>query len=363
MGVEEEEAMDNGPNMRCMANGRISLEQLNWWMLAGTIAVGTPRQEPFYVIIDPFERSELVLIDTDADLSDENRYLPHKTTFNSSASMTYLHQKNCFAYETDTIAHFGSDYVQFGESAANVTFVLMDHVTYDILELPIDGYLGLAANDTRYNISFFSQIQDQLDQPIVSMWSNMSFAQRTGSAEVTLGAEDTDRCEQDWTYYPVTPRKALDYYYQGYGVQLTAFTAEVDGLQATFKLNKTLILDHRYNHAQMPFYLKYFFANASNAVFNETIGLSVVDCDVSKHGNVTFHLEGSRTIIFYPPDYVAYLHYLNVCILHINGYADDRYDYITVPFNFWNGHCFAYNHDTNEIGLADSRKDFRTNAR
>ncbi|KAI1702082.1 eukaryotic aspartyl protease domain-containing protein [Ditylenchus destructor] len=354
-GIEEE--LDGGPNMRCMAAGKVPVEQLTRDLFAGNISIGSPRQEPFYVYIDLFWGSELAVIDSRADLSDIRKYFPPKKTFNSSASITYEQQTDSFAYLYDMVAHFGSDYVMFGEAAANLTFVIYDHVPDFALELPVDGMLGLSSKDRRYNISFFEQIMPELDQPIISFWTNRIHGFQNGTAEITIGAEDTDHCEPNWTYSPEISLEGTDWWYStGYAAHVTGFTAELDGQELMFRMNKSLIFFDGYGMAAMPHYLKYFFINAADAVWNQTMYQHIVDCDIDRHANVTLHINGSHDIVMYPSDYVAYMRYWNVCFLDIWGYDDDEYNFMTLPINFWNGHCFAYNHATREVGLADAKR-------
>ncbi|KAI1700634.1 hypothetical protein DdX_16605 [Ditylenchus destructor] len=110
-----------------------------------------------------------------------------------------------------------------------------------------------------------------------------------------------------------------------------------------------------------PMDLLYVFTNASDAVYDSTKSLWIVDCDLTKAKNVVFNIGGTgnttdsstKPLKLTGADYIKYYKYYDICYLSV--YGSKYYTTVELPAQFMNNHCLAYNAKEKSIGFADAK--------
>ncbi|KAI1709826.1 eukaryotic aspartyl protease domain-containing protein [Ditylenchus destructor] len=336
------------------------------------ISVGTP---PQWLILEVDWQFSLYmeLIDSKAKFRDGESNENHLVRqFNSSASLTYSQVDGRY-YDAwiDGTGHIGNDIVRVNGQDYNLTFAVLDSVYYPYFDnrgYGLDGVLGLSpGNRSQYatanaNLtSTLNQIADQLDGPVITTWMNSS-REGDDNGQITLGDLDTDHCESNWMF---TPRTESENFVQfsGYTVHLATMEGTwPNGTQQTFKANVDLaILPHGMGLTVEADWVP-LFKKISNAVYDSRVMQYVVDCDTTKHGNVTFTIgygQNNETynLTITGADYTSYRHVVSMdykfCYLDV----DTRYDDwpVLLGNNFARNHCLVYDMKDDQIGIADSK--------
>ncbi|KAI1704858.1 eukaryotic aspartyl protease domain-containing protein [Ditylenchus destructor] len=284
------------------------------------ISVGTPPQE-FTVILDLFWQTDLGLIDSGINTTEE--YVLQKHLFNTSNSTTFVLSDRNITTDYNgvnvTTGYVGSDILQLGGDYFKLSFNLVNTTDDGFVYQSRDGTLGLSIFQESYNnISAMTQIMQQLDRPIFSMWYNrsLSFRKDNGASR------------------PVN-----------------------------IKVNKTLNVDMQRvaRRGYMPYYLKFFFVTAANATWDRDRYRYFADCDLNKAKSVILNIGGnggvvdmsSRKVVVTPAEYIMQSEDSNECFVSIDGYNDDFGEtIIRMPLQFYNRHCYSYNMETDMIGIA-----------
>ncbi|KAI1694343.1 eukaryotic aspartyl protease domain-containing protein [Ditylenchus destructor] len=342
----------------------------NWGTVqVANISVGTPPQW-FTMEVDWFYDVNMEVIDSNAT-NIQNANNQALNVFNSSISSTYSQVAGgYYSMESGSNGHRGQDIVNANGQDLKITFGVLDYANYYYFRgYMIDAILGLSPADQRKGYqtanltTVVKQIANQLDSPVVTIWSESSRG-GDGTGQITLGALDTDHCERNWIFMPKTE---ISSYYSGYTVHLATMEGTwPNGTQETFKANvdvsivpnvKGIIVDSDW----VP-----LFRNISEAVWDEDVQEYVVDCDTTKLGNVTFRVGGhgygknSKTynLTITGADYTSYYEYYDVCYLEIGTGVRSSNPYsmpVILGHNFARDHCLAYNVKDDKIGIADSK--------
>jgi len=202
------------------------------------------------------------------------------------------------------------------------------------------------------------QIVDSLDQPVISIYSNR-FLKESICLEraniVTIGALDTENCQSNWIYVPRVSNRHFSYAFHLSSVELT-----VNGEKKTVGLNATMTLDPFSTFIYLPKALEPYLVNATNAVYNSTIGYKVVDCDTSKAAKLVFNVGGqgnlttsaNKQLVISAADYISYSEYYQSCYLSATFY---KTRFVEMGAQFLDNHCIGYNIKDNTVGFADSK--------
>ncbi|KAI1714929.1 eukaryotic aspartyl protease domain-containing protein [Ditylenchus destructor] len=355
------------------------------------ITAGTPPQS-FLVELDWHDKRYLELL----DVNSTDDYYPEswwwgKDTFNSSASSTFTpvdDRIKTSAYRA-FYGHLGNDMVQMGSLNFNITFVIWDDVYFyfrgDYYQLykNVSGILGLSPasqlNGTNWYMNMTStvaQLIGQMDQPLITVWSNSSHSGE-GSGLLTFGAEDTDHCESNWIYTTkLTPDGKTSLYYSGYTVHLdTIHGTWTNGTEQTFEIDLDLAIVPDISCIVLPWDYAKFFWNISKAVYHDhgdLLGYWIVDCDTTNLGNVTFTVGGpgydrsnnKYNLTITVDDYSKYYKDYDVCYLDLSFYpayfttdrdnTQKKYPFI-LGRQFAQNHCVAYDLENDNIGIAESK--------
>ncbi|KAI1698880.1 UDP-glucoronosyl and UDP-glucosyl transferase domain-containing protein [Ditylenchus destructor] len=273
----------------------LSMDEIHGWYLGGNITFGNPPKR-FYVEIDFFEYAELTLIGSNASLANVKKYYLPKQTFNSSSSTSYSEKDGNFSLiPCYGFGHLGSDVLTIGNISSRVTVGIHDKIGWCYEDGPTDGRLGLSTGASKLGNnapSLLREIVGQLYRPIFSIWHNRT-RDGTGEAQLTLGAEDTKHCWFDWAYASrviVSNYNGYSYNYAVNATQIRAFNS--NGSLAASWSNTTLvnIRNDLYSPSASIDVFNLFLNASSTAVYESKIGKWVVDCDLSKIGNVVISI-------------------------------------------------------------------------
>ncbi|KAI1701275.1 eukaryotic aspartyl protease domain-containing protein [Ditylenchus destructor] len=360
------------PKFKQSASSSINLNATDIWVYIANITVGTPGQV-LTVIVDPWRDQELCILGTanifDSDIQQRNFYDSSKS--NTSEIVVGLQGK--FVTEKCGRGKIGVDLVNIGKSSMKMAFGVIEEAAHFPKGHKIDGIIGInpfsgVVGDPRRNIpqSAISQLLSQLDYPIMTWWQNKtdyenSYKEMT--AQLTLGVEDTEHCEAPYVYVP-NEEERMESYGGTYPVHVTSADLEGDSSgrkEMKFELNGTLQFWHMESTIYTPPSFFYALTNATNAEYKSSVNKYVVDCDLSKHRNITLNVGGSghtedatsRKIVLTPPEFgVSYETRDNVCYLEVIIGSEDCQT-IELGQSFLNKHCLAYNAKDGTVGFSD----------
>ncbi|KAI1700077.1 eukaryotic aspartyl protease domain-containing protein [Ditylenchus destructor] len=324
------------------------------------ISVGTPPKW-FVVEVDWFYDQNMELIDSNATLTSKNVAI---RLFNTSTSSTYSPVAGSYYSSlSSSRGHRGQDIVNANGKDLTVTLGVLDYAyAYYFTGNGVDGFLGLSPGEQTYSnnanlTTVVKQIANQLDSPVVSVWSESS-RDGDGSGQITLGALDTDHCESNWMFMPRTDPNS---YYSGYTVHLATVEGTwPNGTHQTYKANLDVSIVPDQTGIVVDAEWVSLFRNISNAVWDKEVQQYVVDCDTTKLGNATFRIGGhgygqnSKTynLTITGADYTTYYEYYDVCYLLIGtGVRSNNRNSMPVILghNFARNRCLAYNMKDNKI--------------
>ncbi|KAI1706868.1 eukaryotic aspartyl protease domain-containing protein [Ditylenchus destructor] len=328
----------------------------SYYTYIANVTIGTPAQT-FAMEIDLWYGTDLCVLGQNANLSKVSTRIPSKHVYYPGNSSSYVDQKGNFSDYVCGKGRNASDQLNVDQISANVVMGVVDQISYYFKYYPIDGILGLnpSTPDTNAN-SLASQLIAGLDTPIMSWWQNQSRL-NTGTAQLTLGGEDTDNCKSNYVYAPQVWSYGGSY--GDFRVHLTS--ASVDGKSdSEVGQNTTLTLYPDQDRIYCTYDFFYVLTNASNAVYNSTTNAWHVDCDMTKAKNVILNIGGSgnvtdgstKQLVLTGADYIHYYAY-GVCIVY--AYPYDWYRTVELSYLFMNNHCLAYNAKEQTVGFADAK--------
>ncbi|KAI1695237.1 eukaryotic aspartyl protease domain-containing protein [Ditylenchus destructor] len=315
--------------------------------------------QSFNVEVDAFFDNALILIGANANLSSVSKNIPHKNIYNASNSLTFIPVNGNISF-WDLKAHKAQDVLNIGSLSATIkSFAVGDTVPYFLKYYPIDGLLGLSPiKKSYYNISVVADdLVDQLDKPLISIYTN-STRSGNGTGEVTLGAEDSDNCQNTWSYVP-----ALDYFTNStpFAVHVSSAEVTIGGQLTTFNLD-TNVTFLPWPMFDVPIKVKDAFVNGTGATYNNSIGEYTIDCDTTKAPLITLNLGGagnstdstSRKLVLSGADYIRYSIREGVCYLGVNFYSTINNQWY-LGSQVLKNHCISFNYKERTVGFADSK--------
>jgi len=318
----------------------------------GNISVGTPAQL-FTIDIDLFDDGSLTLVASNASVNAP--YSLANQTFNSSLSSTYT-DLNLNLTSAMGNGHIGNDILAIGNTLkTKIDFGIVDYPVFtDYFKAGVLGLSPLFYIQKNNSTRVLDQIVDSLDQPVISIYSNGTCLERANI--VTIGALDTENCQSNWIYVPRVSNRHFSYAFHLSSVELT-----VNGEKKTVGLNATMTLDPFSTFIYLPKALEPYLVNATNAVYNSTIGYKVVDCDTSKAAKLVFNVGGqgnlttsaNKQLVISAADYISYSEYYQSC--YLSAYFYYNMDFVFMGMQFHDNHCIAYNIKDNTVGFADSK--------
>ncbi|KAI1708940.1 hypothetical protein Ddc_14147 [Ditylenchus destructor] len=325
-----------------------------------------------------------------SDLRSYYKIPDHTTLFNSSASFTYIDFSNSTIYGDIGDGHLGSDFLGIGDEKFQIIFNLIKYVAIWWPKNDVDGFLGLVfasiaelthiiglSSVTNWqSIPLVKQLRKSLDSPVISVWkqqTNITYLQNNSSYVLTLGGYDTSNCANEWSSVPqLTVTKTCVEETTAAAVHVNSITTTFKGTDVRIALNKTMFIDynciantaHSYEYGYMPYYMKFFFTEAVQAVlYNDPE--YIMDCEAEIAGKLILHigdwsssanisLSGTDLAMRYEISTSTSPAHKYSCFLPILGYNDDSCNSICLPPTVWNNYCYAYNFVTKEAGFSKS---------
>uniref|UniRef100_A0A915DNF6 Peptidase A1 domain-containing protein n=1 Tax=Ditylenchus dipsaci TaxID=166011 RepID=A0A915DNF6_9BILA len=322
----------------------------NKWNLVGHISIGSPAQN-FTVLFDFCDGSDLSLISSRANTSSVDRKLPKKSLFDSSRSATFLPSTRNFS----TLLGNGieaKDFANILGVSTYFTFGIIKEIGWTAEHFAVDGVLGLSLQPTNNNVSTsWEQLSGHMDKLIISIFNNRT-KQGNGSAIVTMQDFDSVNCQSDWVKVSLVGGKQQFF--------LHSLQADLNNEEQKLIVNRNVSILPFFGRIYAPNAVKFLITNASGAVYNETVDMYIIDCDMQKAGNVTLNVRsGAQTqqLVLTGRDYIKHCPIYDVCYVAIIGYEDEGTHYTTVslPQQFLNNRCMAFDISRREIAFANVR--------
>jgi hypothetical protein len=338
----------------------------DWWQwaLITNITAGIPAQ-PMRVAIS-FWTTDLQLLAANATMHFGSS-LDNKNVYNASASITSSTNNANFSSEYYNSGVVVSDIININGLLSNVSFGSLSDVNdQGLLNMPIDGYLGLAPATSNNNITnVLQQLAPSLDQPLMNIRIQRFYDDDEGvktSAQIGFGSAQLSQCQSNGN----APKLGLNLA-QSSGMPPTLNVSSIAianaNLSDTCATNMIqtahpIMISPYYYPTLMSYQLEQLFVSASGAVFNETSGWYQVDCSqVANASPVNINLADGNTFVLQPNDYI--LQKDGQCYLYTWGYYDenDSYyaDWVLVLGQQWlNNHCLSYNIQDNTLTISDA---------
>ncbi|KAI1698515.1 eukaryotic aspartyl protease domain-containing protein [Ditylenchus destructor] len=289
-------------------------------------------------------------------------YLGANITLGNPPHLSYSEKNGNFSLiQCYGSGHLGSDVLTIGSTSSRVTVGIYDKIGWCYEDGPTDGRLGLSTGTSKLGKdapSLLREIVGQLDQPIFTIWHNRT-RDGTGEAQLTLGAEDTEHCRFDWAYAPRVIVSNYNGYSYNYAVNATQIRAFNSNGSLTASWPNTTLVNVRNDLYSPSASIDVFnlFLNASNTapVYDSKIGKWVVNCDLSKIGNVVISVGNGASVVLTPSDFTVCNSYFDACYVTVTDYKYGNF--LTFGRHFLNSHCIAYNAQKDQVGFASVKSN------
>ncbi|TKR87244.1 hypothetical protein L596_011674 [Steinernema carpocapsae] len=259
----------------------------------GNITLGTPAQ-PFTIVLDTGS-SNLWVINSQCTSQACQGYpgAPTKKRFDESKSNTFKPDGTPFSIQYGSGScdgKLGVDTLTFGGlTYATQKFGVSDDIADVFGYQPVDGILGLGwpalAEDNV--VPPMQNVLNQLDQPLFTVWMDRHVKQTHGGngGLITYGAVDTQNCDSQVNYVPLT--------------SLTYWQFAQDGIQVgSYKYNRQdqVISDTGTSYLYMPTEVMESVANELGAQLDWDSDSYTVDCN-GKYPDVNLIIGGHKHTI------------------------------------------------------------------
>jgi len=249
----------------------------------GNISLGTPEQN-FQIVLDTGSSNLWVIDDScvsDCDGLDNPLFGPvwQKEKYARSKSSTYLPDGRDFEIYYGSGSCYGNLVIDTlklaGFTVLNQTFGASTGIAEVFQYFPIDGILGLgwpalSEDDVTPPIQ---NMKPQLDSYLFTVWLDRHVKPSEGKTggQITYGAIDTDNCDSDIVYTPITSKT----YWQ---FNIDSFTAG----SYKNKVKASAISDTGTSFIYGPYDDVDQIIALSNAEYDFNTGLYIVDCSAAK---------------------------------------------------------------------------------
>ncbi|KAI1695657.1 eukaryotic aspartyl protease domain-containing protein [Ditylenchus destructor] len=328
------------------------------YIYIANVSIGSPAQT-FAMEIDLWNIGDLCVIGSNFTISgtfyDPSRH--RKQTYEQRNSSTFTGLAGSFQNHFCGSGHSGADLAKVDMRTANVSMGIVDKLSLYIESEPIDGILGLSPTSSFLSPNnLVTQLLGNLEKPIMTWWQNQT--DYVGTAQVTLGAEDTDNCQSNYVY---APQVDVDVKFSNWKVHIAS--ASIEGKpdsEASWSKHNFVAIHRIYQH---------FLSHRSIVRVHQCKRCSLrqheepLDCGLrfDKGKNVVFNIGGTgnmtdsstKPLKLTGADYIKYYKYYDICYLSV--YGSKYYTTVELPAQFMNNHCLAYNAKEKSIGFADAK--------
>ncbi|KAH7699481.1 aspartic protease [Aphelenchoides avenae] len=215
-----------------------------------------------------------------------------KKCYDPHASSTYAANSKSFAiqYGLGSVSgYLGADVVDFGGDLVdlNQTFGIATIVSEDFAYQPVDGILGLAwpaisADNVQPPVF---QILNQLDKPLFTVWLDRHVRPSTNvpGGLITYGAIDTQNCDADIHYVPLTQQAWWQFEWDSFSVGKRKFPGRQQVISDTGTSWLYLLTQH-YNA----------LISETGAQLNFQYFVYTVDCDAKNLPDIVLQIGGKK---------------------------------------------------------------------
>uniref|UniRef100_A0A915ENR3 Peptidase A1 domain-containing protein n=1 Tax=Ditylenchus dipsaci TaxID=166011 RepID=A0A915ENR3_9BILA len=188
------------------------------------ISLGTP---PQWLLVQPsMFSSDFWVIDSECDddvclgADHFNRHL-----FNKSLSRTFYSTDEDVTAPYEFDASIVSDILTIGGLSAKQNFALAYELEEWFYEEPMDGILGLGSYPGTFkNVPPVMQtLKESMDDPVFTIFIQREDDPSDIGGQLTFGAQDSENCENDWSYTMVNNHTFMSAYWE---FQVNGFTIQ-----------------------------------------------------------------------------------------------------------------------------------------